>query len=137
MILIVNNKIPKELADWQELQRQKTINNILRAIAEMRSQGYCFKIKSLIDFTGLSRSVFAKEHIRKILHENGIGFAKPKCDEKPKESVKKSPAKILKDKLAKKDQYITNLISQNVALKKECELLRGKIFLLMQRENMN
>lgn len=70
------NKLPKGLAEKQEMDRQKTINIMLRAIASLKAKGYSIKIKDLIEVTGLSRSVFAKPHIRKILADNSIGYSK-------------------------------------------------------------
>ena len=60
-------KVPEQLMAKQETQRQKTINLVLRAIRDFKNEGYSIKIKDLIEATGLSRSVFAKPHIRKLL----------------------------------------------------------------------
>lgn len=56
-------KISKQLIEKQETQRQKTINLVLRAIHDLKNEGYSIKIKDLMETTGLSRSVFAKPHI--------------------------------------------------------------------------
>ena len=45
---------------------------VTQAILVLESQGYNIKIKDLISVTGLSRSVFAKPHIREVLVEYGI-----------------------------------------------------------------
>lgn len=51
-------------------------------------------------------------------------------------SRKQSQVANLKEKLAQKDEYIAKLTDENQALKNECELLRGKFFLMMQRQSM-
>lgn len=50
---------------------------------------------------------------------------------------KQSQIANLKVKLAKKDVHIKNLVEENSALKQECELLRGRLFLLMQQHSMD
>lgn len=130
-------KVPEQLVAKQETQRQKTINLVLRAIRDLKNEGYSIKIKGLMEATGLSRSVFAKPHIRKLLTDNGIGYAKaePPVPIAPV-SRKQSQVANLKEKLAQKDEYIAKLTDENQALKNECELLRGKFFLMMQRQSM-
>lgn len=130
-------KVPEQLMAKQETQRQKTINLVLRAIRDLKNEGYSIKIKDLMEATGLSRSVFAKPHIRKILADKGIGYAKTEPSiPAPTVSRKQSQITNLKEKLAQKDEYIAKLTDENHALKNECELLRGKLFLLMQRQSM-
>ena len=90
----------------------------------------------LIEATGLSRSVFAKPHIRKILVDNGIGHSKADASVPSAPVHKSSQIANLKEKLAKKDEYIKKLTEENTALKQECELIRGRLFLLMQRHSM-
>ena len=134
------SKQPKQLLERQKMQRQKTINLVIRAISELKAEGYNIKIKDLMESTGLSRSVFSKPHVREILQSNGIGYAQ--ADFKmPSSSIpqprKQSQITNLKSKLVKKDEYIANLTKENAALKSECELLRGRLFLLMQRLQMD
>ena len=130
------SKLPKRLAEKQEMDRQKTINLVLRAITGLKAEGYGIKIKDLIEATGLSRSVFAKPHIRKILVDNGIRHSKVDASVPSAPVHKNSQIANLKEKLAKKDEYIKKLVEENAALKQECELLRGRLFLLMQRQSM-
>lgn len=130
-------KIPEQLVAKQETQRQRTTNLVLRAIHDLKNEGYGIKIKDLMEFTGLSRSVFAKPHIRKLLTDNGIRYAKAESSVPvPTVSQKQSQIANLKEKLAQKDEYIAKLTDENQGLKNECELLRGKLFLLMQRQSM-
>ena len=56
----------------QEKTRKDTVEMVTQAILVLESQGYNIKIKDLISVTGLSRSVFAKPHIREVLVEYGI-----------------------------------------------------------------
>jgi len=130
------SKLPKGLLEKQELDRQKTVNLVLRAIAGLKSEGYSIKIKDLLEVTGLSRSVFAKPHIRKILMDNGIGRFKVNDSVSSAPVRKNSQIANLKGKLTKKDEYIKRLVDENAALKQECELLRGRLFLLMQRRSV-
>lgn len=131
---MLNNKVPKGLQARQEQQRQTTINTVLRAISELRAEGHQLTIKNLMEYTGLSRSVFAKKHIRTVLVSQGIVAAK-------EQSFVQMPSRVsaeqrMKQRLAKKDQQILQLTEENVALKNECELLRGRLFLLMQRQSL-
>lgn len=80
-----------------------------------------------ISVTGLSRSVFAKPHIRKILVEYGI--SRPDHLDAPVGKAD-SPCNI-NTIVAEKDGYIQRLLAENDQLKYEIELLRGKIHLLM------
>ena len=69
----MNNKIPKELAERQKQQRQNTANTVRKAIEDLSSEGHKITIKLLMEYTGLSRSVFGKEHVKDVLTANGIG----------------------------------------------------------------
>lgn len=130
----MNNKVPKELIARQEHQRQTTINTVMRAISELRAEGHRLTIKNLMDYTGLSRSVFGKKHIRAVLVSQGIVAAEACGAERilPKSTAKQR----MKQKLEEKEQQIRRLTDENTALKSECELLRGKLFLLMQRQSL-
>ncbi|HOT58594.1 MAG TPA: DUF6262 family protein [Spirochaetales bacterium] len=130
----MNNKVPKELIARQEHQRQTTINTVMRAISELRAEGHRLTIKNLMDYTGLSRSVFGKKHIRAVLVSQGI-IASEACEAEstPPESTAKQR---MKRKLEENDQQIRRLTEENTALKSECEMLRGKLFLLMQRQSL-
>lgn len=64
--------IPESLVHRQEKIRQETLEAVMQAILALESQGYNIKIKDLVSVTGLSRSVFAKPHIREVLVEYGI-----------------------------------------------------------------
>jgi len=106
----------------------------LWAITELNAEGYRIRIKDLMEHTGLSRSIFAKPHIRKILIDKGICKVSPKADAEQKASTNKSTRiSNLEKKLRQKDEHIRRLIVENEKLKEECSLLRGKLFLLMQQ----
>lgn len=130
----MNNKVPKELQARQEQQRQSTINTVLRAVSELRAEGYQLTIKNLMEYTGLSRSVFAKKHIRAVLVSQGI--VATKAQDSAQMPSKPSDKQRMKQKLAEKDRQILRLTEENAALKSECELLRGRLFLLMQRRSL-
>lgn len=125
----MKKKLPKALVEKQERTRSDTIIMVTNAIIELEAQGYSIKIRDIMDITGLSRSVFAKPHIRKILVEYGI--SKPKwSDASCKVKDGQRDIDIL---LAEKDGYIQRLLTENDQLRYEVELLRGKIHLLMHR----
>lgn len=87
-----------------------------------------------MEYTGLSRSVFAKPHIRRILVEKGLCATPAVKDVAPKMPTNKATRIFnLEKRLRQKDEYIQRLVAENSELKDECALLRGKLFLLMQR----
>ena len=126
---MTKRKWPKSLIEKQERTRNSTIEMVTNAIIELEAQGYSIKIRDLIEVTGLSRSVFAKPHIRKVLVEYGI--SKPDWIESLP-ARKKEPRDIV-TLLAEKDGYIQRLLTENEQMKYEIELLRGKIHLLMHQ----
>lgn len=71
----------------------------------------------------LSRSVFAKPHIRGLLEKYNIRNPSQKCNKKD--------GPTHRDKI---EERIRRLTEENSELKRECELLRGRLFLLMQKE---
>lgn len=126
---MTKKKLPKSLTEKQERTRNNTIEMVTNAIVELEAQGYRIKIRDLIEVTGLSRSVFAKPHIRKLLVEYGI--SKPDWIESPPTSKRES--RDIATLLAEKDGYIQRLLAENEQMKYEIELLRGKIHLLMHK----
>jgi hypothetical protein len=133
----VNKKLPKQLSEKQENQRQQTSNAVLHAIADLRALGEPLRIKALMEATGLSRSVFAKAHIRAVLAEQGVIEPPATVADSgaPAKDAILSAEKRLREKLKKKEAAIAALTAENAELRRECELLRGRLFLLMQREN--
>lgn len=123
-----NKGLPKQLTEKQELLRQQSINKVLRAIEELKAEGRSVTITALVEFTGLSRSVFSKEHIRELLVD--YGYSGIKTQERKKITKKEKLADIV----AEKDRKIQELRAEKEELERECELLRGRIFLLMQGE---
>lgn len=82
-------------------------------------------ISTLMEFTGLSRSVFSKPHIRELLVNYGYSQKDADSSAKGKKKTKKS---------SDKDKTIAELRARNAELEKECELLRGRLFLMMEKE---
>lgn len=119
-------KLPKGLAEKQELQRQETINKVLRACADIKSEGGKVAISALVEHTGLSRSTFSKPHIRELLME--FGYASGDVAVVSHKRKKHKQDEII----AKKDRQIAELRNKNAELEQECELLRGRLFLLLQ-----
>ena len=121
--------IPESLAQRQEKMRQKTSDTVVQAILSLEAQGYDIKIKDLMCMTGLSRSVFSKSHIRKVMVEHGI--IQPQSSEKTISGTEKDPCTDLL--LEEKDRYIQRLLKENEQLRYEVELLRGKVHILMHK----
>lgn len=133
----MNNRLPEKLSAKQEQTRQETINKVLHALSELQAQGCRLSIKNLMEYTGLSRSVFAKSHVRAVLSEYVAAFTRPEAsatnEEPPANQMNEQK---LRSEIRKKDTQIKRLREENAALKEECELLRGRLFLLMQRQNL-
>ena len=124
-----NKGLPKQLTEKQELLRQQSINKVLRAIEQLKAEGRSVTITALVEFTGLSRSVFSKEHIRELLVD--YEYSGIKTQERKKSTKKEKLADIV----AEKDRKIQELRAQKEELERECELLRGRIFIYMQEKS--
>ena len=83
----MDKKLPNALAEKQERQRQETSNKVLHAFIELQAQGCRLSISNLMDFTGLSRSVFSKPHVRAVMAE----FGYPPLEERTEQRVTLSP----------------------------------------------
>lgn len=129
----MNDKVPQSLKDKQELTRQQTINAVIKAIHELQEQGYVIKIKDLMEYTGLSRSTFGKNHVREVLERYDVVEKKKIKEERFDSKDSLSAEKRLRKELKRKNERISKLIEENTELKQECELLRGRLFLMMQR----
>lgn len=120
--------LPTGLAEKQELQRQETINKVLRACADVQADGRKVTIAALVEYTGLARSTFAKPHIRKLLAEYGYASGDNAAVPHKRKKVKWDD-----DTIAEKDRQIAELRAKNAKFEQECELLRGRLFLVMQK----
>lgn len=85
---------------------------------------------------GVSRSTFGKPHMRDLLVRCGIVEAKATITEDTAAKEPSSAAKWLRTELKRKDERIAKLRNENAELSQECELLRERLFLLMQRANL-
>lgn len=131
----MNDKVPQALKDKQEMVRQATVHAVLTAIHELQAQGYAVRIKDLMEYTGLSRSTFGKAHVRELLVRCGIVDSKMDITEEVDANSPLSATKRLRADLKCKNERIAKLRAENSELKQECELLRGRVFLLMQYQN--
>jgi len=139
--------IPDALKKKQSETRKKTMAKVNKAINELRKEGYLISIKLLVERTGLSRSVFRKEHIRRILKENKIGmYAERKtisntANQSPVQfknilkQLEKANKKIdkLQMELSNKELQISKLNKSLSEKIDECELLRGEIFMMHKK----
>lgn len=128
----MRKKLPKALVEAQQRQRQETANKVLHAFIELQAQGCRLSISNLMNCTGLSRSVFSKPHVRAVMTE----FSYPPLGKKEETEISAPPqtkVKKLRAELKKRDERIKRLREENAALKEECELLRGQIFLLQMK----
>jgi hypothetical protein len=133
----MNNRLPEKLYAKQEQTRQETINKVLHALSELQAQGCRLSIKNLMEYTGLSRSVFAKSHVRAVLSEYVAAFTRPEVSTANEETpANQTKEQKLRSEIRKKDTQIKRLREEKAALNEECELLRGRLFLLMQRQNL-
>jgi hypothetical protein len=121
-------KLPKGLTERQEFQRQETVNKVLRAVDDIHNEDRKVTISVLVEFTGLSRSTFAKPHIRELLVE--FGYALGGNTTTSVKSKKSNPSVVISEK----DRLIAELRVKNTELERECELLRGRLFLAIQRK---
>jgi hypothetical protein len=128
----MKKKLPQSLLNKQESERLATASTVTNAIIELQSQGYNTRIKDLMFVTGLSRSVFAKPHIRKILVEYRI--IEPSDIKFSNGTDKKN--RDIETILAEKDGYIDRLLFVIEQLREECEILRGKIHLLTHKNSI-
>jgi len=132
----MGKNIPPALAERQELQRQETINKVLHAIQYLMDNGADVGITELVHLTGLSRSVFAKPHVQKVLDEHYESYYETmeEMAEKTKRMERtERKAEKKKNKIKNHNERVKRLTEENTSLKEECELLRGRLFLLMQR----
>lgn len=120
-------KLPHTLIEKQDSERATTVMKVTDAIIMLNSQGYSTRIKDIISVTGLSRSVFAKPHIRRVLVEYGI--VEPSGNGKAHGKTQRNADMII----AEKDGYIDRLLFVNEQLRNEIELLRGEVHRLTYR----
>lgn len=104
--------IPKSLVQRQEKTRKDTVEMVAQAILVLESQGYNIKIKDLISVTGLSRSVFAKPHIREVLVEYGIIQTQT-----PEKTAGAESTRRMDRLIAEKNGYIQRLLHENEQLR--------------------
>lgn len=123
----MKRELPPALIQKQEQMRQQTIGKVLRAMEDLKAEGCRINIKNLMAYSGLSRSVFAKPHIRNLIQ--GHLTAKEEKTTPKKRVVRKNQ----REEIAAYISRIDRLSEENEQLKKECELLRGRLFLLMNK----
>lgn len=123
----MKRELPSALIQKQEQMRQQTIEKVLRAIEDLKAEGWQVNIKNLMAYSGLSRSVFANPHVWNLIQDQLASTAQKSTPKKPE--VKKNQ----QDEISIYKARISDLTEENEQLKKECELLRGRLFLLMNK----
>lgn len=123
----MKRELPPALIQKQEQMRQQTIGKVLRAMENLKAEGCQINIKNLMAYSGLSRSVFAKPHVRNLIQDQ---FATKELKTTPKRRVVR---KNQREEISAYISRIDRLTEENEQLKKECELLRGRLFLLMNK----
>lgn len=78
----------------------------------------------------IKKQIAASEELRRE-HNSSIYFS---ASEERQESKKSTKKEKLANIVAEKDRKIQELRTQKEELERECELLRGRIFLLMQEK---
>ncbi len=134
-----------KLREKQELDRKETIKKVLKAIEELRGEGYEIATKLLIERTSLSRSTFSKTHVIEVLREQRVcrfKDIKTVTDMESKEYLlyiqKKLREYEIENRNLKKELNVQ--INKNFKLEKEiaerqeqCETLRGQLMVLYQK----
>lgn len=123
----MKRELPPALIQKQEQMRQQTIGKVLRAMEDLKAEGCRINIKNLMAYSGLSRSVFAKSHVRDLIRDQ---LAAKEQKTTPKRRVVR---KNQQEEISAYISRIDRLTEENEQLKKECELLRGRLFLLMNK----
>lgn len=117
------------LIQKQEQMRHQIIEKILRAMEDLKAEGCRMNIKNLMAYSGLSRPVFTKTHVRNLIQDQLA--AKGQKTTPQKGTVRKNQ----QEEIAAYISRIDRLTEENEQLKKECELLRGRLFLLINKMN--
>lgn len=94
---------------------------------DLEAEGCRINIKNLMAYSGLRRSVFAKPHIRNLIQDQ-LTVNEQKTAPK-RRTVRKNQQEEIEAYISRIDR----LSEENEQLKKECELLRDKLFLLMNK----
>ena len=123
----MKRELPPAIIQKQEQMRQQTIGKVLRAMEDLKAEGCRINIKNLMTYSGLSRSVFTKPHVRDLIQ--GHLAAKEQKTIPKRRVVRKNQ----REEIAAYISRIDRLTEENEQLKKECELLRGRLFLLMNK----
>ena len=66
----MKRELPPALIQKQEQIRQQTIGKVLRAMEDLKAEGCQINIKNLMVYSGLSRSVFDKPHVRDLIQDH-------------------------------------------------------------------
>ena len=137
-------QISDSLRQRQARQREETLSKVKKALGELSSEGYQATIKNLMERTGLSRSVFSKPHIKDFLAQTAVLCHKEKIPplytkgdvskDYLRISAKYEKAKQLNEQNAIKIAKLQNELSER---RDECELLRGKLHIIMQKCRIN
>lgn len=141
----MKKELNSKLKEKQEKEREESKAKVLRAIEELKNEGFEVSTKLLIERTGLSRSTFSKSHIIDVLRQEKVCRFKNSMTLKDKDSnqylleVEKRIRELeVENQKLKKDlnlQINKNLkLEFEIAEKQEqCEVLRGQLMVLYQK----
>lgn len=143
-----STEINDGLRNWQEGQKEESINKVIQAIKARQELGVQdISVTMLMEDTGFSRPLFSKDHIKKILEQYNIGRYKvylklPSADEDKitylKEELYKAKSQIIKleNNINEKENQIAKFKVENDKLKKEKEFLNYDIYELKRKLNI-
>ena len=139
-------KPPEQLVKYQDVRRKTTLVKIQNAIDELNTEGFIVSKKMLIERTGFSAALFSKRHVKELLKTNKV------CQFKENKvissttgadisvfqlqnelfSAHKKIASLEKQE-ERVQKYAENLETQLKEAKEECKLLRGQLFVFVEK----
>jgi hypothetical protein len=117
------------LRNWQEEQKEESINKIIQAIKSRQEVGVQdISITMLMEDTGFSRPLFSKEHIIPILQQYNIGryrvYLKLPSEDKDKITYLKEELFKAKNQIMRLENLLETQENQNAKLKLENNKLK-------------
>lgn len=121
-------KLPDKLIEQQNIQKEQTISKVKTAIDELKKECIAISVSRISERSGLSRSVLSKPHVKEVLKQY---CTETKHNSRTFEYTDKKAGQLQKS-CNDKDDVIKKLQNKLACKTTECELLRGKLHILMQ-----